>query len=90
MNLFGQNVRNRAIYGSWKVDPNGWNEILSQVGKPKSEIPGTFAGQDESVRRVVGKLCYWQDKSQGTSNSAWLIDWKSPLDPKTGMAIIYR
>lgn len=89
-NLFGQNVRDRAIYGSWKVDPDGWNEILSQVGKPKTEISGTFPGQDESVRRVVGKLFYWQNKSQGTSNSAWLIDWRSPLDPPTGMMMIIR
>lgn len=89
-NLFGQNVKDRAIYGSWKVDPDGWNEILSQVGKPRSEISGTFPGQDESVRRVVGKLFYWQNKSQGTSNSAWLIDWRSPLDPQTGMSIIFR
>lgn len=89
-NLFGQNVRDRAIYGSWKVDPDGWNEILSQVGKPRSEISGTFPGQDESVRRVVGKLFYWQNKSQGTSNSAWLIDWRSPLDPQTGMTLIFR
>ena len=90
LNLFGQRVRDRTIYGSWKVDPDGWNEILSQVGKPKTEIPGTFPGQDESVRRVMGKLFYWQEKSAGTSNSAWLIDWRSPLDPQTGMAIIFR
>ena len=90
INLFGQNVRNRAIYGSWKVDPDGWNEILSQVGKPRSEISGTFPGQDESVRRVVGKLFYWREKSAGTSNSAWLIDWRSPLDPQTGMMMIVR
>lgn len=87
-NLFGQYVRNRAIYGSWKVDPDGWNEILSQVGKPRSEISGTFPGQDESVRRVVGKLFYWGDS--GTSNFAWLIDWRSPLDPQTGMTLIFR
>ena len=90
LNLFGQNVRDRAIYGSWKVDPDGWNEILSQVGKPKAEISGTFPGRDETVRAVKGKLFYWQNKSQGTSNSAWLIDWRSPLDPQTGMTLIFR
>ena len=79
--LFGNHVRNRAIYGSWKMDPDGWNEILSQVGKPKSEIAEQFPGQDESVRSVMGKLFYWVDKSKKTSNFAWLIDWRSPLEP---------
>ena len=86
----GISTRDEAAVRAMLADTSIRYAAPAPGANPDIEIDGTFPGQDESVRKVMGKLFYWQNKSAGTSNSAWLIDWRSPLDPQTGMSIIFR
>lgn len=88
--MFGKSTRGDVIlHGSWRIDPEGWQKIRDEIGKPASEVVGrTPPKLREGDRSLKGAFDWYGD---GTSiGTGWLFDTKMPDEPQRGGYLLLR